>query len=61
MADPRALEQCIAAMQTVHFLGTPEGDQALAQAAIYLSVPNSSDAAAFYIHAPLQEARNDLH
>ena len=36
LADPRALEQAIAAMQAVHFLGIPEGDLALAQAAIYL-------------------------
>ncbi len=28
LADPRALEQAIAVMQTVHFLGEPEGDQA---------------------------------
>jgi putative ATPase len=45
LADPRALEQAIAAMQAVHFLGIPEGDQALAQAAIYLSVAPKSDAA----------------
>jgi putative ATPase len=45
LADPRALEQCIAAMQAVHFLGIPEGDLALAQAAIYLSVAPKSDAA----------------
>jgi putative ATPase len=45
MADPRALEQAIAAQQTVHFLGEPEGDQALAQLAIYLSVAPKSDAA----------------
>jgi len=45
LADPRALEQAIAAQQTVHFLGTPEGDQALAQLAIYLSVAPKSDAA----------------
>jgi putative ATPase len=45
MADPRAMEQAIAAMQTVHFLGVPEGDQALAQAAIYLSLAQKSDAA----------------
>ena len=38
LADPRALEQAIAAMQAVHFLGIPEGDLALAQAAIYLCV-----------------------
>ncbi|MBS1859207.1 MAG: replication-associated recombination protein A [Acidobacteria bacterium] len=45
LADPRALEQCVAAMQAVHFLGIPEGDLALAQAAIYLSVAPKSDAA----------------
>jgi putative ATPase len=45
LADPRALEQAIAAMQAVHFLGIPEGDLALAQAAIYLSVAPKSDAA----------------
>jgi putative ATPase len=45
LADPRALEQAIACMQTVHFLGIPEGDQALAQLAIYLSLAPKSDAA----------------
>src|SRR6202042_774279 len=45
LADPRALEQSIAAMQAVHFLGIPEGDLALAQVAIYLSVAAKSDAA----------------
>ncbi|MGA2329565.1 MAG: replication-associated recombination protein A [Bryobacteraceae bacterium] len=45
LADPRALEQAVAAMQAVHFLGIPEGDQALAQAAIYLSIAPKSDAA----------------
>jgi len=45
LADPRALEQSIAAMQAVHFLGIPEGDLALGQAAIYLSVAPKSDAA----------------
>jgi putative ATPase len=44
LADPRALEQSIAAMQTVHFLGIPEGDLALGQLAIYLSVAPKSDA-----------------
>ena len=44
LADPKALEQSIAAMQTVHFLGIPEGDLALAQVAIYLSVAPKSDA-----------------
>ncbi len=45
LADPRALEQTIAAMQAVHFLGIPEGDLALGQAVIYLSVAPKSDAA----------------
>jgi putative ATPase len=45
LADPRALEQSVAAMQAVHFLGIGEGDLALAQAAIYLSVAPKSDAA----------------
>jgi putative ATPase len=44
LADPRALEQTVAAMQAVHFLGIPEGDLALAQAAIYLCVAPKSDA-----------------
>jgi putative ATPase len=45
LADPRALEQCIAVKEAVHFLGIPEGDLALAQAAIYLSAAPKSDAA----------------
>jgi putative ATPase len=45
LADPRAIEQAIACMQTVHFLGVPEGDQALAQLALYLSLAPKSDAA----------------
>jgi len=44
LADPRALEQSIAVMQTVHFLGIPEGDLALGQLAIYLAVAPKSDA-----------------
>ncbi len=44
LADPRALEQAIAVMQTVHFLGIPEGDLALGQLAIYLAVAPKSDA-----------------
>src|SRR5579883_309798 len=44
LADPRALEQAIAAQQAVHFLGVPEGDLALGQAAIYLAIAPKSDA-----------------
>lgn len=53
LADPRAVEQAVACWQTVHFLGEPEGDQALAQAAIYLAVAPKSDAA----YRALNEAR----
>ena len=45
LADPRALEQAVAAKEAVHFLGIGEGDLALAQVAIYLSVAPKSDAA----------------
>jgi putative ATPase len=45
LADPKAVEQSIACMQTVHFLGVPEGDQALAQLTIYLALAPKSDAA----------------
>jgi putative ATPase len=45
LADPRAVEQAMACQQAVHFLGVPEGDQALAQIAIYLAVAPKSDAA----------------
>ena len=45
LADPRAVEQGIACMQTVHFLGEPEGDLALVQFTIYLALAAKSDAA----------------
>ena len=45
LADPKALEQAMAAQQAVHFLGIPEGDQALAQIALYLAIAPKSDAA----------------
>jgi putative ATPase len=44
LADPRAVEQAIACMQTVHFLGVPEGDLALGQLAVYLALAPKSDA-----------------
>ena len=56
LADPRALEQAVAAMQAVHFLGIPEGDLALAQAVIYLSVAPKSDAVYRALLAAQQDA-----
>ena len=37
-ADPQALAIAIAAKDAVHFIGMPEGNTALAQAAIYLAI-----------------------
>jgi putative ATPase len=58
LADPRALEQTVAAQQAVHFLGIPEGDQALAQAAIYLAVAPKSDASYRALNAARETAGN---
>jgi putative ATPase len=44
LADPQALPLCVAAMQAVHFLGMPEGNLALAEAAIYMSLAPKSNA-----------------
>ena len=60
LADPRAVEQAIACQQTVHFLGEPEGDQALAQIAIYLAVAPKSDAAYQALKAAQTAARERL-
>ncbi|MEP6919102.1 MAG: replication-associated recombination protein A, partial [Acidobacteriota bacterium] len=43
-ADPRALTIALAAKDAVHFMGMPEGNTALAQAAIYLAVAAKSNA-----------------
>ena len=60
LADPRALEQAIAAQQATHFLGIPEGDQALAQAAIYLAVAPKSDAAYRALNAAMETASKHI-
>ncbi len=60
MADPRALEQAMAAQQCVHFLGIPEGDQALAQVAIYLAVAPKSDAAYRALKQAQETAQNSI-
>jgi putative ATPase len=44
LADPHALGVTIAAMQAVDFVGMPEGNLALAQAAVYLSLAPKSNA-----------------
>lgn len=44
LADPQALTQCIAARDSYEFLGSPEGELALAQAVIYLATAPKSNA-----------------
>ncbi len=60
LADPRAVEQAIACQQTVHFLGEPEGDQALAQITIYLAMAAKSDSAYQALKAAQAAARERL-
>ena len=43
LADPQAQPLCLAAWQTYERLGSPEGDLALAQAAIYLALAPKSN------------------
>jgi putative ATPase len=43
-ADPQALAITVAAKDAVHFMGMPEGNTALAQAAIYLATAPKSNA-----------------
>jgi putative ATPase len=45
LADPQALVQTLAAKDTYDFLGTPEGELALAQTTIYLALAPKSNAA----------------
>jgi putative ATPase len=43
LADPRALSVALAAKDAYHFLGSPEGELALAEAAIYLATAPKSN------------------
>jgi putative ATPase len=43
-ADPQALSVAMAAMQAFQFIGLPEGELALAQAAVYLATAPKSNA-----------------
>ncbi len=62
LADPLALQQCVAAQQAVHFLGQPEGELALAQAVVYLcQAPKSNAVYRAYgsVLKDVEETRND--
>lgn len=54
LADPQALTQCIAARDSFEFLGSPEGELALAQATVYLATAPKSNA----VYKAYKAARN---
>ena len=56
-ADPQALTVTVAAKDAVHFIGMPEGNTALAQAAIYLATAPKSNA----VYEAYNHAAEDAH
>jgi putative ATPase len=59
-ADPQALAITIAARDAVHFMGMPEGNTALAQAAIYLATAPKSNAIYTAYGAAAEAAKTDV-
>ena len=57
LADPQALVQALAAKDAYDFLGSPEGELALAQATIYLAVAPKSNAAYVAFKAAKRSAK----
>ena len=57
LADPQALVQAIASRDAYHFLGSPEGELALAQSVIYLAVAPKSNAVYRAYGAAQRDAR----
>jgi putative ATPase len=55
-ADPQAIQVAVAAMQAVHFVGLPEAQLSLTQAAIYLALAPKSNSVLKAIH----QARADV-
>jgi putative ATPase len=59
-ADPQALVVAMAAKDAVHFIGMPEGNTALAQAAIYLAAAPKSNAILTAYGAAADAAQSDV-
>jgi putative ATPase len=59
-ADPQALIVAIAAKEAVHFMGMPEGNTALAQAAIYLATAPKSNAVYEAYTRAAEDAQHDV-
>jgi putative ATPase len=56
LAAPEALNLCLSARDAMHFLGSPEGDLALAQAVVYLALAPKSNA----VYAAYGEVKTDI-
>jgi putative ATPase len=56
MADPQALQVAVSAMQAFHFIGLPEGNLALAEAAVYLATAPKSNA----LYSAFQGVQKDV-
>ncbi len=56
MADPQALVVAMAAQQAVHFIGMPEGNLALTQAAVYCATAPKSNS----LYAAYNRAREEI-
>ena len=59
-ADPQALGVAVAAKDAVHFIGMPEGNTALAQAAIYLATAPKSNAVYVAYNRAAEDAVREL-
>ena len=60
MADPMALPLAVSAMQAFDFVGLPEGNLALAQAAVYMATAPKSNALYRAYGAVVQDVKNTL-
>ncbi len=57
LADPQAVVQALAAKETFDFLGSPEGELALAQTVVYLATAPKSNAAYVAFGAAMRSAK----
>ncbi|MBP1713559.1 MAG: Recombination protein MgsA [Deltaproteobacteria bacterium] len=56
LADPQALSIALASMEAFHFIGRPEGELALAEAAVFLATAPKSNA----IYVAYEKAKQDV-
>jgi putative ATPase len=60
LADPMALPLAVSAMQAFHFIGLPEGNLALAEAAVYMATAPKSNALYEGYNSVLQDVKNTI-